>query len=103
MKSLSGILMPPQPCIPSMITAATSPALTSFSTDSMSFRSQKLTLWTELNGEMMFGLSVTATAPEVLPWKLLRKATTLSLPVWNEASLRAFSLDSAPELSRNRL
>ena len=41
-----------------------------------------------------------ATAPEVRPWKALPKASTLLLSVWNEASLRAFSLASAPELQR---
>ena len=56
-----------------------------------------------LNGERMEGLSVAATAPDVRPWKALEKASTLARPVWNDASLSAFSLASAPELQRKRL
>ena len=54
----------------------------------------------ELKGERSFGLSVAATAPDVLPWNDLAKASILLLPVWSEASFMAFSLASAPLLHR---
>ena len=47
-------------------------------------------------------VSVAATAPEVLPWNAFLNASTFGLPVWNDATLRAFSLASAPLLQRKR-
>ena len=53
------------------------------------------------NGAWILGLSVAATAPDVLPWNALRKARTLAFPVWNDATFSAFSFASAPLLQRN--
>jgi len=50
----------------------------------------------------MAGLSVAATAAEVRPWKPFLKAITSLLPVWNEASFKAFSFASAPEFHKNK-
>jgi hypothetical protein len=67
----------------------------------MSLRRANSTLAVRLKGDMIAALSVAATAPDVLPWNALSNARTLCLPVWNDASLMAFSLASAPELHKN--
>ena len=45
---------------------------------------------------------VTSTASEVRPWKALATDSTRLRPFLNEASFKAFSLASAPELMRKR-
>ena len=87
--------------MPSIITAAKLPLESSASTDSRLFSSAKTMFSVLLNGAWIFGLSVAATAPEVLPWKAFLNASTLALPVWNDATFRAFSFASAPLLQRN--
>ena len=67
-----------------------------------SFSGVNSTWGVRLKGELMAGLSVTATAPDVRPWKAFSMARILLRPVWNDASFRAFSLASAPELQRKR-
>ena len=52
-------------------------------------------------GAMIFGLFVTSTASEVRPWKAFSQDKTRVLPLVNEASFKAFSFASAPELIRN--
>jgi len=86
--------------MPSTITAANSRAASLRSTAPMSFSGTNSTLAVALKGERIAGLSVTSTAPDVRPWKAPPKASTLARPVWNDASFRAFSLASAPELQR---
>lgn len=68
-----------------------------------SFSGTNSTLAVRLKGAQIAGLSVAATAPAVRPWNALEKASTFVRPVWNEASFRAFSFASAPELQRKRL
>ena len=92
--------MPETPWMPSTITAANSRVASFARTASMSFSGANSTLGVRLKGDEIAGLSVTATAPDVRPWKAFERASTLARPVWNDASFRAFSLASAPELQR---
>ena len=64
-----------------MITAAKSPLLSSAATASRSLSGANTTFSVVLNGAWILGLSVAATAPEVLPWNALRNARTFALPV----------------------
>ena len=59
--------IPPTPCMPSIITAQTSPFEISFFTRSMSLSGKKATSKVSLMGATILGLSVTFTAAEVLP------------------------------------
>ena len=68
----------------------------------MSFSGANSTFGVRLKGDEIAGLSVTATAPDVRPWKAFEMASAFDRPVWNDASFRAFSLASAPELQRKR-
>ncbi len=95
--------IPATPWMPSIITAQKSPSDSFSSTALMSLRGTNSTFGVWLNGDTILGLSVAATAPDVLPWNELLNASTFLWPVWNDASLNAFSLASAPELQRNRL
>ena len=56
---------------------------------------------TDIALRQFFGLFVTSTASEVRPWNAFSHDSTLVLPFVNEASFRAFSFASAPELIRN--
>ena len=94
--------MPETPWMPSMITAANSRVASFARTASRSFSGANSTFGVRLNGAEIAGLSVAATAPDVRPWKAFPMASTFVRPVWNEASFRAFSLASAPELQRKR-
>ena len=86
-----------------MMTAANSPVASFARAEARSFSGTNSTLAVRLKGAEIAGLSVAATAPEVRPWNALEKASTFVRPVWNEASFRAFSFASAPELQRKRL
>ena len=83
-----------------MITPANSPVERYLSTAAISFIGTKVMCSVWLNGALILGLSVAATAPKVLPWNAFSNAMKRLLPVWNDASLSAFSLASAPELHR---
>ena len=85
-----------------MITAAKPPLESSASTASRSLSGANTIFVVLLNGAWIFGLSVAATAPEVLPWKALQNASTLAFPVWKDATFSAFSFASAPLLQRNK-
>ena len=102
-KSSVGQWMPATPWIPSTITAANSRVESFSRTAPMSFSGANSTFGVRLNGAAIAGLSVAATAPAVRPWNAFVKESTFARPVWNEASLSAFSLASAPELQRKRL
>ena len=97
-----GQWMPDTPWMPSTITAANSRVVSFACAASRSFSGVNSTLGVRLKGDEIAGLSVTATAPDVRPWKAFAIASTFERPVWNEASFRAFSLASAPELQRKR-
>ncbi len=88
--------------MPSTITAANSRVASFARIAPMSFRGVNSTFGVRLKGDEIAGLSVTATAPDVRPWKAFEMASTFDRPVWNDASFRAFSLASAPELQRKR-
>ena len=92
--------MPATPWMPSTIAAANCPVASRARAASRSFSGTNSTCGVRLNGALIAGLSVAATAPDVRPWKALLKARIFARPVWNEASFRAFSLASAPELQR---
>ena len=101
-KSSVGQWMPETPWMPSTITAANSRVASFVRSAPRSFSGVNSTFGVRLNGAEIAGLSVAATAPDVRPWNALPMASTFARPVWNEASFRAFSLASAPELQRKR-
>jgi len=69
-------------------------------TPASSLKGKKIILSVSFTGATIDGLSVAATASDVLPWKDFVNAIIFLRPVTKEASFKAFSLASAPLLHK---